>query len=126
MNGGRVPFTFPISVNQGDTERFRQELPQDGRIQRIVVFFPTGTRTDLRLTLQVGDDPINEAEASEPSPDIPDYLIGSGTTYEFDVSVDVYEGQSLGVDAENVSDSSDLDGFVAYSVDYDTPDVVVK
>jgi len=125
-HGGRVPFTFPISVKQGDTDRLRQQVPDDGRIQRVLVFFPNGTRTDLRLTLVAGGEPINEAEETDESPEIPDYLIGSGTTYDFDVSVEVFEGQTLGVDADNVSDSSDLDAFVAYSLDYDAPDVVVK
>jgi len=124
--GGRVPFTFPISVKQGDTERYRQTVPDDGRIQRALLFFPQGTRTDLRLTLVADGEPINEADATDNSPDIPDYVVGSGTTYRFDVNVDVYEGQTIGVDADNASPSSDLDGFVAYSLDYDPPEVVTK
>lgn len=123
---GRVPFTFPISVGQGKIERYRQEVPDDGRIQRIVIFFPVGTRTDLELTLMADGDPINEADATSDSPTIPDYIIGSGTTYEFDVSVEVYEGDELGVNADNKSSSSDLDAFVAYSLDYDPIDAVVK
>ncbi|WP_436929074.1 hypothetical protein [Halosimplex halobium] len=117
--GGRVPFTFPISVDSGDTERYRQQLPEDGRIERGIVFFPEGSRTDLRLTLVAGGEPINEAEATEESPDIPDHIVGSGTTYDFDFSVAVFEGQRIGVDADNVSSSSDLDGFVALTVDYE-------
>lgn len=114
---GRVPFTFPISVIQGETDRYRQQVPDDARIVRVVVFFPKNTRTDLQLTLVADDEPINEADATEDSPEIPDYVIGSGTTYEFDLSVDVYEGQELGVVADNLSSSSDLDAFVAYSLD---------
>jgi hypothetical protein len=123
---GRVPFTFPISVQQGELDRYRQEVPNDGRIQRVLVFFPENTRTDLQLTLVAGGEPINEAEATEGSPDIGDYLVGSGTTYEFDTSIEVFEGQEIGVDADNVSDSSDLDAFVAFSLDYDPIDAVVK
>lgn len=126
QHSGRVPYTFPLSVAQGDIERPRQQLNGDGRIQRVVLFFPQGSRTDLRLTPVAGGEPINEAEATDDSPSIPEYLIGSGTTYEFDVSVSVYEGQEIGVDVENVSPSSDLDGFVAFSIDFDEPDMVVK
>ena len=125
-HGGRVPFTFPISVKQGEIDRYRQTVPDDGRIQRMLVFFPKGTRTDLQLELVAGGESINEANATDDSPAIPDYLIGSGTTYDFDVSVEVFEGQEIGVDAKNVSDSSDLDAFVAYSLDYDAVDMVVK
>lgn len=116
--GGRVPFTFPISVAQGELERYRQLVEQDATIDRMVVFFPRGTRTDLRLTPVVDGDTINEAEATEHSPEIPDYLIGSGTNYEFDVEIEVYQGQELGVNADNVSSSSDLDAFVAFVLDY--------
>lgn len=125
-HNGRVPYTFPLSVAQGKTERPRQQIDGDGRIKRVVLFFPTGTRTDLRLTPVAGGEPINEAEATDDSPAIPEHLIGSGTTYEFDVSIQVFEGQELGVNAENVSSSSDLDAFVAFSIDFDPPDVVVK
>lgn len=118
VNGGRVPFTFPISVKQGETERYRQELDDSGIIERITVFFPKGSRTDIRLTLKAGGDSLNEAEATDDSPEIPDYIIGSATTYDFDTEIEVYDGQEIGVDAENVSGSSDLDAFVAFSVDY--------
>lgn len=116
--GGRVPFTFPISVAQGDLERYRQLVEQDAKIDRMVVFFPKGTRTDLRLTPVVDGDPINETEATDASPEIPEYLIGSGTNYEFDIDVEVFQGQDLGVNADNVSSSSDLDAFVAFVLDY--------
>lgn len=116
--GGRVPFTFPISVAQGDTDRYRQLVDRDAKIDRMVVFFPRGTRTDLRLTPVVDGDPINESEATDPSPEIPDYLVGSGTNYEFDIDVEVFHGQEIGVNADNVSSSSDLDAFVAFVLDY--------
>lgn len=115
---GRVPFTFPISVAQGADERLRQQLPEDGTIEQIVVFFPRGTRTDLRLTLKGAEEPINEAEPTDDSSDIPDYIVGSGTTYRWDVGIEMYEGQTIGVDADNVSDVSDLDALVTMTVDY--------
>lgn len=116
--GGRVPFTFPISVAQGGLDRYRQLVDRDAKIDRVVVFFPKGTRTDLRLTPVVDGDPITEAEATDDSAAIPDYLIGSDTTYEFDVAIEVFQGQEIGVTADNVSTSSDLDGFVSFTLEY--------
>ncbi|WP_439028418.1 hypothetical protein [Haloarchaeobius sp. DT45] len=115
---GRVPFVFPLSVPQGEIDRLAQSVDDDGTIERLVVFFPEGTRTDLRVTPTVDGNSLLEADATESSGSIGDYIIGSGATYDFDLSMPVYEGQDLGVTADNTSPSSDLDGFVSFTVDY--------
>jgi len=115
---GMVPFTFPLSVTQGEQENYRQEVDEDATIERVVVFFPKGTASDLQLTLTAAGETVTRSQATNGSEEIPDYIIGSGTTYQFDLSVRVFEGQEIGVTAENVSNSSDLDAFVAYSLDY--------
>jgi len=115
---GMVPFTFPLSVTQGEKEVYRQEVDGDATIERVVVFFPKGTAADLQLTLTAAGDTVTRSRSTKASEDIPEYIIGSGATYTFDLSVQVFEGQDIGVTANNVSDSSDLDAFVAYSLDY--------
>lgn len=115
----RVPYTFALNVPQGDSKSYRQELPEDGSIEEVVVFFPRGTRTDLQLTLVANGETLTSTDATDRSVAIPDYIVGSGTTYRFDVSMAVFEGQQIGLDADNVSETSDLDGFVSMTIDYD-------
>lgn len=116
----RVPYTFPIDVAQGDFDRYRQRLPNDGKIDNIIVFFPVNTRTDLKLGLVADSDPINEAEGVEGTPDLSNWILGSGTTYEFDVEIEVFENDLIGVDANNVSSTSDLDAFVSFTVEFES------
>ncbi|MCT9095280.1 hypothetical protein [Haloarchaeobius sp. HME9146] len=118
MSGGQVAFSFPLNVPQGEAHHYKQQIPEDATIEKTVVFFPVGTRTDLQVQLTVDGDNIMETEEATGSDSFGDYIVGSGTTYPFELSVQVFEGQNLGVKAENVSTSSDLDGFVSFTLNY--------
>lgn len=118
---GQVPKTFPITVPQGGEHRYQQEVSRDARITGALAWFPEGTRTDLKLTLRAAGEPINETDATEDSEPIPDHIFGSGVVYRFDLALDVFEGQTVGVDADNQSPDSALDAFVKYGIDYDIP-----
>lgn len=117
-SAGRVPFTFPVAVQAGATERYRQEVPEDGRIERLQIFYPKNSKTDIELTPVLNGDPINQSDATESSPSIPDFVVGSEILFDWDIEFPVEEGDEIGVNATNTHGSSDLDGFVAFIVDY--------
>lgn len=114
----RVPHTIPVSVAQGDDAEYRTQALADGTLKRIIIWYPQGTGTDLRITPKLDKMALNESDESGGSDSIPDYIIGSNVAYRLDVDIDVRDGQELVVGADNVSAASDLDAQVIFVVDY--------